>query len=220
MLILNNNLFSRSERRLDGDLTQLFSINSEFGVLPFDEQFYSDDDIILDNPAGTGNSLIGVLFSADTATRIALTPGIKTFSNGLTQLIGYPKTQVVPMYKWIYKTDEVTFGNDGSSIFGTQYNDWKTDLNNINNINQLYSAPYQNMTFTNTDYFKPVNGPALGYLMNYKPNGVRTDDWFNGTNQSKDDFVVGAPYHFYFGLGKGKSALNRYIKKYVIGIEL
>jgi len=212
-----DNLFSRSEKRIDGDLAQLFSINSEYGILPFDEQFYDDDDIILDNPDGVGNSLIGVLFSASTAQRIALTPGIKTFENNLTQLIGYPKTQSVPMYQWQLKdnNDQVA---PTTRIFGSQYNDWKTDLNLINGVNKMYAVPYQSMSFTSARYFKPVNGPATGYIMNYQNGGQRTSEWLPGTNNGSTNFVVGAPYHFYFGLGKGKTALNRFIKKYVVGV--
>jgi len=211
------NLFSRSEKRIDGDLAQLFSINSEYGILPFDEQFYDDDDIILDNPDGVGNSLIGVLFSASTAQRIALTPGIKTFSNNLTQLIGYPKTQTVPMYQWQLKDNDDNPATT-TKIFGTQYNDWKTDLNLINGVNKMYAVPYQSMSFTSARYFKPVNGPATGFIMNYQSGGERTSEWLPGTNNGSTNFVVGAPYHFYFGLSKGKTALNRFIKKYVVGV--
>jgi hypothetical protein len=28
-------------------------------------------------------------------------------------------------------------------------------------------------------------------------------------------FTVGLPFHFYFGLSRGKSAMNRFVKKYV-----
>jgi hypothetical protein len=212
-------LFSRGEGRLDGDLAQLFSINSEYGVIPFDEQNYGDDDIVLDNPANPNNSLIGVLFSSVTENRIALTPGIKTFENNITQLIGYPKTQEVPMYKWALYSNETTEGLTGS-IFGTEYNTWKTDLQTINGVSRLYSVPYQSMSYTNTDYFKAINGPKTGYIMNDLPNGDRTSQWLAGTNAGKTNFVVGAPYHFYFGLGKGKTALNRYIQKYVLGVEI
>jgi hypothetical protein len=54
--------------------------------------------------------------------------------------------------------------------------------------------------------------------MNYQNGGQRTSEWLPGTNNGSTNFVVGAPYHFYFGLGKGKTALNRFIKKYVVGV--
>jgi hypothetical protein len=35
-----------------------------------------------------------------------------------------------------------------------------------------------------------------------------------------DKNVVGAPYHFYFGLRKGKSAINRYITRYILNQDV
>ena len=35
----------------------------------------------------------------------------------------------------------------------------------------------------------------------------------------QDSVVVGAPYHFYFGLNNGKTAINRFYKLYVATVE-
>jgi len=70
------------------------------------------------------------------------------------------------------------------------------------------------MDFTQTDYFWANNGPELGYIYNYLPNGVTPSSTWPPSNSQK--FVVGAPHHFYFGLNKGKSAINRYITKYIL----
>jgi hypothetical protein len=212
-----NQLFSRSDGRIDGDIAQLFSINSEYGILPFNEQFYGNDDIVLGSATEV---FLGVLFSATTQNRIALTPGTATFGN-IQQLIGYPKTQTVPMYNWEIR--DIGSGNQTqatvstSTIFGTQYNDWLTDF--PTGIPPMYSTPYQEMSFNGADYFQATNGPSTGYLMNYDITGQRDSAWGNPSNQNKANFVVGAPYHFYFGLGKGKTALNRFITKYIIGTE-
>jgi hypothetical protein len=208
-----NQLFSRSDDRIDGDVAQMFSINSEYGIIPFNEQFYGNDDIVL----GTPNEIFyGVLFSAITQNRVALTPGFATFGN-IQQLVGYPKTQVVPMYNWEIRNDQGQATTTPSTIFGTEKNDWLTDI--PLNTNQMYSVPYQNMSFTGADYFKATNGPSTGYIFNYNNLGERDYVWSNPSNQNKPNFVVGAPYHFYFGLGKGKTALNRFITKYIIGTE-
>jgi hypothetical protein len=206
-----NQLFSRSDDRIDGDIAQLFSINSEYGIVPFNEQFYGNDDIVL----GSANEVfLGVLFSATTQNRIALTPGTATFGN-VQQLIGYPKTQEVPMYNWEIRNDQGQATVSTSTIFGTQYNDWLTDF--PTGQVPMYSIPYQDMSFNGADYFQATNGPSTGYLMNYDVTGQRDSAWGNPPNQNKANFVVGAPYHFYFGLGKGKTALNRFITKYIIG---
>ena len=208
-------LFSRSEDRLDGDVTQMFSINSEYGIVPFNDDNYNDDDIfLLSTTTSTGEvgPVIGLYFSSDTQSRIQLTPGIATYGTVLQQN-GYPKTQRVPMYKW--ESD-----NTGApqNLFGSELNEWYTDLES----GGFYAIPYQNMQFDTTDYFQPQNGTgpfngATGYIYNYDSNGnpnQNVTQWPQG--QSKK-FVIGAPYHFYFGLGKGKSAINRYITKYILG---
>jgi hypothetical protein len=199
-----NTLFSRTQDRIDGDIAQMFSINSEYGVLPFTSEFYDNNDIYL-APNTNDGPLIGALFSAITENRILLTPGTVTFGS-TTQTVGYPKTQIVPMYKW--KKDN---NNIPQTILGSQDNDWWTTYDSNN---KYYSAPYQQMSFSNTDYFQATNGPQKGYIYNYTNTGIPT---FNpSNNQTSDRFVVGAPYHFYFGLGKGKTSLNRYITKYII----
>lgn len=207
-----NALFSREEDRLDGDVVQMFSINSEYGIIPFNDDNYNDDDLFMFgavNSSGELGPTIGLYFSSTTKNRILLTPGIQTYGT-ILQNFGYPKTQTVPMYKWDYDTT--------SNIFGSELNEWYTDLES----GGFYSVPYQNMAFDSTDYFQPQNGTgpfngATGYIFNYDSNGNPNQNVSEWPNNQSNRFVVGAPYHFYFGLGKGKTAINRYISKYIIG---
>ena len=210
-----NALFSRSEDRLDGDVTQMFSINSEYGIVPFNDDNYNDDDVFLLNTTtstGEAGPVIGLYFSSDTQSRIQLTPGIATYGAVLQQN-GYPKTQQVPMYKWESDNTGVP-----QNLFGSELNEWFTNVEN----GGFYAIPYQSMQFDTTDYFHPQNGTgpfngATGYIYNYDSNGnpnQNVTQWPSGQSRK---FVVGAPYHFYFGLGKGKSAINRYITKYILG---
>lgn len=203
-----NALFSRSENRIDGDVAQMFSINSEYGILPFNDDNYDDNDIfLLDN----NGPLIGFYLTGNTENRISLSPNLLIFGNTIQQ-IGYPKTQRVPMYKW-------QVGNT-NNIFGNEQNTWFTNLEN----GEFYSIPYQEMSFNNTEYFKPDNGNGpfngtTGYIINYDSNGQPNQDttvWPN--NQQSNKFVVGAPYHFYFGLRKGKTSINKYITKYILPV--
>ena len=210
-----NALFSRSEDRLDGDVTQMFSINSEYGIVPFNDDNYNDDDVFLLNTTtstGEAGPVIGLYFSSDTQSRIQLTPGISTYGAVLQQN-GYPKTQEVPMYKW--ESDNT---QPPQNLFGSELNEWYTDLEN----GGFYAIPYQSMQFDTTDYFHPQNGTgpfngATGYIYNYDSNGNPNQDVTQWPSGQSRKFVVGAPYHFYFGLGKGKSAINRYITKYILG---
>ena len=197
-------MFSRTENRLDGDIVQLYSINSEYGAAGFSEDEYDGVNDLYVSTDSNGDPVVGIFFTSDTTNRKVLSPGITTLGPGLTNYFGYPNTQEVPMYKW--KSSET------SSIFGNQDNDWVTGLD-VANL-KMYSVKYQGMDFTQTDYFWSNNGPELGYIYNYLPNGVTPSSTWPPSNSQK--FVVGAPHHFYFGLNKGKSAINRYITKYIL----
>jgi hypothetical protein len=204
-----NRFFSRSGDRIDGDIAQMFSINSEFGVIPFGDEEYDDTDLYVQG--GTLNSLVGIFFSSDTVSRNILTPGVQTFSltPPLLNYFGYSKTQEVPMYKW--KSDTVNTGQQ--TIFGTDNNEWDTDVTN----NKFYSQKYQSMSFQyapTTDYFNVTPTGQKGYIFNSDNNGNNDPNW-TGTINTPQSFVVGAPFHFYFGLNKGKTALNKFITNYI-----
>jgi hypothetical protein len=195
-----NRMFSRSEDRIDGDVAQLFSINSEYGVEGFSDDAYDDDTLYV---SGSGDALVGVFFTGSTENRIKLTPGITTFTPTLTNYFGYPKTQEVPFYLWKLNTTNTIFGDDKI--------DWSTGLQGSG----FYKQKYQTMSFYQapfSNYFNSTNYGKKGYIYNTDSNGY-TESFPPGQNSS---FVVGAPYHFYFGLGKGKTAMNRYITKYIL----
>ena len=199
--------FSRSGARLDGDITQMFSINSEFGVIPFGDEEYDDNSIYIES-GNNKDSLFGIFFSSDTASRNTLTPGVQTFSltPPLLNYYGYSKTQEVPMYKWESKSTEGT-------IFGYDKNNWNTDVEN----GKFYSKKYQSLSFQyapTADYFNTTPTGQKGYIFNSDVNGNPNPTW-GGSIDTEESFIVGAPFHFYFGLYKGKTALNKFIKNYI-----
>jgi hypothetical protein len=199
-----NRMFSRSEDRIDGDIAQLFSINSEYGVEGFSDDVYDDDTLYV---AGSGDALVGVFFTGSTENRIKLTPGITTFTPTLTNYFGYPKTQEVPFYLWKLANT--------NTIFGSDENEWQTGLQGLG----FYKQKYQTMSFYQapfSNYFNTTNYGKKGYIYNTNSNG-NTATFPPGQN---DKFVVGAPYHFYFGLFKGKSVMNRYITKYIFNQDV
>ena len=201
-----NRFFSRSEDRLDGDITQLFSINSEYGILPFGDEEYNDNGIFVQ---GNNDALVGVFFESNAANRKVLSPGIQTFSTTppLVNYFGYTKTQEVPMYRWSISPSNPT-------IFGSDKNDWNTDVNQA--TNGFYSQKYQSLSFDYaplSPYFNNTINGRRGYIYNEDVNGIGTSNW--GTIQPLDSYVVGSPFHFYFGLNKGKTALNKFITKYI-----
>jgi hypothetical protein len=219
-----NKLFTRSELRIDGDLAQSMSINSEYGVIPFSPEYYSvygatTDPVVilgsLDNPT------MGIFFSSTTVdlqNKDFLTPGIIDFrpsneANAITYPYGI-KSQYVPFYQWQL--------NQGSStsIFGSEKNNWKTnESSNINNSG-IFKYRYQSLSRRNTGYPSYFSGPNValgdiyqrGYIFNVNSSGQYSYD----ASPYTPIFLVGAPNHFYFGLINGETALDKFKTKYSI----
>jgi hypothetical protein len=216
-----NQLFSRPERRIDGDLAQLMSINSEIGNVNFSPEYYNirPGAINPTNILGTSEDpIMAVWFSSttqDLQTKDYLTPGRINF-RGSDNVGYYPypygiKSQLVPFYQW-------KLNPDSSTIFGNQLNDWATTPQDIIQNN------YQGLdrSTTNTKYF--LNGTSIandltarGYI--YSVDGNVTSyptvgGKYTSTPQTSSRFLVGAPFQFYFGVVKGQSALDRFKTKY------
>jgi len=202
-----NKMFSRTSDRLDGDITQLFSINSEYGVAGFSEDEYDGaGDIYI---ATSGPATMGVFFTSNTENRIVVTPGVTTFTPQLTNFYGYPKTQEVPFYQWQLTQQSVP------TIFGSDTNEWNTNIIGSG----FYSEKYQALSFKQaplSQYFNNLNTGQRGFI--YNSNATGTDETFPAGQSNS--FLVGAPYHFYFGLNKGKSAISRYITKYILNQDV
>jgi hypothetical protein len=228
-----NTLFSRPILRLDGDITQLLSINSEFGVIKFSSQSYQDDPNDPNNPIyisrnPNGFSIMGVFFSSTTEDlqyKDFLSPGRINFrptpsSNAFPYYYDL-KSQRVPFYRW--RRDDVAqlwssinqvlnLGNE-VGIFGTQSNDWATDNSDI------FSKNYQSLDRTapsQPSYFLGSNSQlndidARGYIFNVDTNG----NYSTTAGNYPEVFAVGAPNFYYFGLIKGATALDRFKSKYL-----
>jgi hypothetical protein len=234
-----NLLFGRNGRdyRIDGDLAQSMSINSEYGVIPFSPQYYKvtgniDDPVVVLGSAN--NPTMGIFFSSSTIdlqNKDFLSPGIIDFRlpNNPKNAVTYPyniKSQYVPFYQWQL--------NGGTSIFGTETNNWATNESNI------FSQRYQSLsrriqdTSSNPSYFMGSSaetpaGPNVqplgdiyqrGYIFGINNSGGYAYQFSTNPNLSvgtfEKDFLVGAPNHFYFGVIKGESALDKFKTKYSV----
>ena len=226
-----NAFFTRPKEKFDGDYAQMISINSELGVKQFNfESYTAQSGASTNNPFfigsdRSGEPIIGVFFSSDTQTRDFVSPRriIRNdevpYNSAVYDYLPI-KTQEIPFYSWATR--------DSNSIFGTQYNDWRTST--------IKSNLYQkfNRTDITSNYFMGENPKAefmKGYIYNrsnviYQPGTTAEAYQFEGDKNTSDSpsydpvnvstyFTVGLPYQFYFGLSKGKSAMNRFIKKYV-----
>ena len=204
--------FSREDgQKIDGDFAQLNSINSEFGVVPFSPESYTSESLFFGK---SKDPVMGVFFSSDTISRDFISPGRTTFIDTTKKFAnnryGF-QSQVVPMYKWKL--------NSGKYIFGDENNTWKTTPMNTN---VFYSIGYQNIDRLNNDtyYQSPILNPTgqrPGYIYSSAPlkDSLGNITGFTNSafqkNNTTSEFIVGAPYHFYFGIKYGKTALDKFI---------
>jgi len=209
---------NRKGDRIDGDFAQALSINSEWKVTPYIEINYPTNFLFF----GTDNTpdqrpVFGIFFSSSTQNqdyRRKLTPGIETFTNSnncsVVRFFGYSTDQIVPHYKWQI---------DGPSlnIFGSEDNNWVTTADQNSTATGFYSQYYQNLDFDNPNEYYQTSTTNFGFISNFTNNNqplTLTNNVVNGVPQGKP-VVVGAPFHFYFGLNNGNTAVDKFIKLYV-----
>jgi hypothetical protein len=198
---------SRQGDRIDGDFAQMLSINSEWRISPFlSENYPNPDSIYFGDDTQTGDGyprpVFGVFYESpqiDYSYRRNLTPGFETlnFSPLLQYYYGYPKTQEVPHYKW-------GISDGTNSIFGSENNNWNTNA-------PFYKRGYQDLDFNTLNEYFQANPTSTGFLTNFDLSG-NPDPARNSTG----NYIVGAPFHFYFGLNNGKTAIDKFIKLYII----
>ena len=212
-------LFTRPQSRIDGDLAQLMSINCEIGNINFSPEYYNNIPGETNQPTtvlGTaGNPTIAVWFSStteDLQVKDYLTPGRINFrgpdNNGYYPYPYGIKSQVVPFYQW--KLD------NASTIFGNEKNTWATRPSDI-----IQNTRYQSLDrfASNTPYFYGSNFSsndlnARGYIFNV--NGTVGNGQYTTTGALRSKFLVGAPFQFYFGAIKGETALDKFKTKYSV----
>jgi hypothetical protein len=227
-LLIGSNItkyFSRTKYKVDGDYAQLISINSELGVAAFESMDYPDSTTGGQNPVywngfNENTSVIGIFFSSDTQTRDFITPKRTIINPTLPNLspCGFSYFEVfsqsVPLYQW-----EI---NGSGSIFGDQNNNWNTNpindgflslkyqsLDRLQTSSRYFRGTAQNQSQTN--YYK-------GHIYAVDGNGNIDEsygNWDQNTPDEPNSVTVGAPFHFYFGLKKGKSAFDRFTTKWI-----
>ena len=222
----------RSKRFVDADYAQMLSISSELGIADFEPANYPSlptQDPIYFNGGDSSDGIIGIFFSSDTQIRDFITPkrtiiddtAMVTDSCAFNYFNVF--TQSVPFYQWEVKEGDIPY-----SIFGSQSNDWYT--NPLSN-GEFFTYKYQNLDRIdqNSRYFRTNGSTEIkdykGYIYsvdslgNYNASSGSQDP--NNAPFSNPDsrvITVGAPFHFYFGLKKGKTAFDRFATKW-IGFE-
>ena len=212
------NLFSRRSTtqplRVDGDYAQMIQINSQFGVNGFNNENYSQRASVSTSPIfvgsdSNGNALMGVFFSSDTQNRDYISPRRIIRNEMKTTLVAdyLPiNTQRVPFYLW--SADSNTY------IFGTQNNTWDTE----NDINDGY---YQSLKRELSPFYQGSSSIVKfnpGFIFSATKTSTPTTfdyDPLNDSNNNNVDTLVSAPWYFYFGLKKGKTAIDKFYTTYI-----
>ena len=228
-----SNIETLIPQSVDGDLSQMLSINSEFGITEFSSENYPGDTVYFgfsNEGVNDGFAMFGIFFTGNTQSRDFITPRRTIWNQNSTFPVNNDydftqipvKTQVVPFYNWKISDFNGSGELNPTTIFGTQKNDWFTDVFNTSAYpNQFQSYPYQSLDRLNANsrYFQSniINNRtqyAQNYIINFDSNGNATYQIPTNSNFS-NYFIAGSPFHFYFGLTKGKSALDVFIKKYL-----
>ena len=220
----------RPNLKADADYPQMTGISSELGIAEFDAINYPDpppssglQPSIYFNGASSSSAIIGIFFSSNTQVRDYITPKRTIIDDtvNMSNICAFNNfgvfSQVVPFYQWRidqYGPGRVNGNGSGPSIFGGQNDNWVT------NQPTYLSSPYQSLDRldTNSNYFmgaqlgQPVKN-FKGYIYAVDGNGNINPkiQYFINPNQP----LVGAPFHFFFGLKKGKSSYDRFVQKWI-----
>ena len=202
--------------QIDGDYSQLISINSEFGVLEYSPENYGQNSIYFAVEDDNGYPFYGVFFSGNNQQRDYVSPRRTLWNPNATLPLGTAdttnipvRTQVVPFYQW--RTNQ-NLGDPTPKIFANQNN-------NFNTITSTYfSSGYQTLDRLNaaSQYYDPNGNNSnnyKGYIYNIDPATGEFN--VDSPPDYRTNYTFGAPFYFYFGLIQGSSAMDRFITKYV-----
>ena len=210
-------LFSRFQDRVDGDFAQMIQINSQYGVVPFTPENYPDlSNVPGDNAVYVGfdkdkNPLFGVFYSGSSTNRDLISPRrIDRTVTGTTLIADYlgTKSQVVPYYKWT----NTAWSEGQTTVFGSQNNNWFT-------YDQQYvvdSSKYQELDRRLKPFFQGNDGllqNAYGWI--YQKDGNGNYVLAPSPQPDNKNTLTSGPWYFYFGLKKGKSAMDKFISQYL-----
>jgi hypothetical protein len=220
-----NNGVGGTRGLIDSDYSQMISINSEFGVAPFEAANYPDTTFPGEqNPIYFNcNDVIGIFYSSDTQSRDYITPK-RTIINSsvpITSNCSFNNfavfSQRVPLSQWLID------GSSSDSIFGKSSNNWDYIVDG-----EVFSHRYQSLDrlLDVSRYFKNTNISQTkyqkGYIYAVKSSSTANSiiitaerQYWDFNNPDDKLITVGAPFHFYFGLKRGASSFDRFRTKWI-----
>jgi hypothetical protein len=201
----------------------------------------NDQDPLFFNNPNARDPVFGIFFSSETQTRDFVSPR-RTILNPNLPILGNNNcsfdsigtfSQEVPFYQWQIQENSEGLGE---SIFGSERNDWFTQfieqyVNDDPNYPYLsyFKYNYQSLDrlFKYSRYYRPsgfgnpLNGDFKGFIYSIDRNQPTPEyeTTYRLQNPPNDYearvFQVGAPFFFYFGLKKGKTAWDKFSKKWL-----
>jgi len=228
---------TRPEKFVDADFAQMVATNSQFGISDYDPEDYpepstadtvSRSSLYFPINPDNGNRddiVFGIFYTGDSQSRDYVSPNRIVYDpfGQIGSKCAYSyiplKTQFVPFYLW-----EIKFNPTNTNIFGTQSNDWSKNVWSYNYQGLDRLAPY-----TDTKMYKPNNVNIINYNKGWIYN-VDTNVTNSATGEANyspepgfgtpNDYNLGAPFYFYFGLKQGASAFDRFTTKWIDTEEL
>jgi hypothetical protein len=230
--------FPRDYKNISGDYAQMGAINSQIGVSSFNSDNYTGSTDVYFNNFGANKNVFGIFYKSDLQLRDYLTPRRTILNLNLNPdlecaMDELPKinSQLVPFYLWEVKPNSTNNGTtlNVNSIFGDPKNNWNTLWND-----NIISLNYQEL-----DRIGGNGGPYLmqpsdlsqnqnykGYIFNAIGNDLVTNEILtsaqppsaggpDGPDPSNTTTIPGAPYYFYFGIYRGKTAFDRFLTKWI-----
>jgi hypothetical protein len=214
------------------------AINSQIGVSSFNSDNYNGSTDVYFNNFGANKNVFGIFYKSDLQLRDYLTPRRTILNLNLNPdlecaMDELPKinSQLVPFYLWEVKPNSTNNGTtlNVNSIFGDPKNNWNTLWNdNIISLNyqELNRIGGNGGPYLMQPSDESQNQNFKGYIFNAIGNDLVTNEILtsaqppsaggpNGPAPSNTTTIPGAPYYFYFGIYRGKTAFDRFLTKWI-----
>jgi hypothetical protein len=217
--------FPRDYKNISGDYAQMGAINSQIGVSAFNSDDYSGTEDIYFNNFAANKNVFGIFYKSDLQLRDFLTPRRTIISlsgnpNNSCTMDDLPKinSQRVPFYLWeIKENSSFDIFNNTDSIFGDPENNWTT-LWDDNIVSLNYQELDRNGGNGGPYLMQPTDESQNQFFKGYISNvvsGVTSAQPPAADGPSNRTTIPGAPYYFYFGIYKGKTAFDRFLTKWI-----